>query len=101
MSFTFAELLDKYELDVRARGHSEGQIALMRLAISQFNAFLKLPIDIRLVTGDDYRRFIVDLRSRPARLGSGKESNRLLSGNTVNTYGRNVKTFLPGYMQWK
>jgi len=93
MGFTFTELLDKYELDVRARGFSDKQIALMRLAIRQFDAFLKSPIDIRLVAADDYRRFIVDLRSRHARLGSGRESNRLLSGNTVNTYGRNVKTF--------
>jgi len=49
--------------------------------------------DAQDVTGDDYRRFVVELRSRRARHGSGKESEHYLSGTTVHTYGRVVKTF--------
>ncbi|MCJ7547806.1 MAG: tyrosine-type recombinase/integrase [Deltaproteobacteria bacterium] len=93
MSRTFAELLDQYELYARARGFSGEQVDLTRLSVSLFAQFLETSGDAQDVTGDDYRRFVVDLRSRRARHGSGKESEHYLSGTTVHTYGRVVKTF--------
>ncbi len=93
MSRTFAELLDQYELDTRARGLSNDQIDLTRFAVGLFARFLGTTGDTQGVTADDYRRFVVDLRSRRARQSSGKESDHNLSGTTVNTYGRVVKTF--------
>ena len=93
MSRTFAELFDQYELYARARGFSGDQIDLTRLAVGLFAQFLETTGDAKDVTADDYRRFVVDLRSRRARLGSGKESDHYLSGTTVHTYSRVVKTF--------
>ena len=93
MSRTFTELLDQYELDTRARGLSKDQIDLTRFAVGLFARFLGSTCDAQNVTADDYRRFVVDLRSRKARRSSGKDSDHNLSGTTVNTYGRVVKTF--------
>ena len=93
MTPTFAELLDRYDLYARARGFSNDQINLTRFAVGLFAQFLETTGDAQNVTGDDFRRFVVDLRSRRARRSSGKESEHLLSGTTVNTYSRVVKTF--------
>lgn len=93
MGRTFTELFDQYELDAQARGLSNDQINLTRFAVGLFIQFIGTTGDPQDVTADDYRRFVVDLRNRRARQSSGKESARNLSGTTVNTYARVVKTF--------
>jgi integrase/recombinase XerC len=90
---TIEEVLKSYELYARAAGFSPSRIGQMRSCVGLFDQFLHGIKDIRKVTADDFRRFLANLRDRPAWQGLNNEKARHLSGTTITTYGRAVKTF--------
>ena len=60
------DLLDQYELYARATGFSNAHIEQTRLCVGLFDKFLGGIRDIKVVTADDFLRFLADLRERPA-----------------------------------
>ena len=87
------KLLEHYELYARAAGFSQSQINNVRMCLGLFDRFLGGIKDIGEVTKDDFRRFLADLRTRPVWQGLRTEKQRNLSGTTINTYARTIKTF--------
>ncbi|MFC1952780.1 tyrosine-type recombinase/integrase [Chloroflexota bacterium] len=87
------KLLEHYELYARAAGFSQSQINNVRMCLGLFDRFLGGIEDIGEVATDDFRRFLADLRTRPAWQGLITEKQRNLSNSTINTYARTVKTF--------
>jgi site-specific recombinase XerD len=87
------ELLDRYELYARARGFSPASIGHVRRCVGFFDDFLQGNTDAGKVTADDFRRFLSDLRERPAWGGLKGEKGHRLSGTSQNTYARAVKAF--------
>ncbi len=93
MGRTTKTLLESYELYARATGFSQARIDQMRTTVGLLDQFLDGIKDIREVTADDFRRFLADLRDRPAWRGLKTEQAHRLSGTSITTYGRAVKTF--------
>jgi integrase/recombinase XerC len=87
------KLLDHYTLYAKAAGFSQAQINNVRTSLRLFDRFLGGITDIGKVTVDDFRRFIADIRTRPAWQGLKTEKQRNLSTATINTYARTIKTF--------
>ena len=90
------KLLEQYELYARAAGFSQSQINNVRMCLRLFDRFLGGIRDVGEVTADDFRRFLADLRTRPVWQGLRTEKQRNLSGITISTYARTIKTFF----QW-
>ena len=88
-----AELLDRYEFYARASGFSDSQVSNMRTRVGLFDRFLGGIKDIKGVTAADFRRFLADLRDRPLWQGLVTEQQGKLSGTSINSYARAVKTF--------
>jgi site-specific recombinase XerD len=87
------ELLDRYELYAKAAGFSDAQISHMRRCVGYFDRFLGGIKDPAAIKPDDFRLFLADLRTRHPWRGLKTEQARLLSGTTINTYARAIKTF--------
>ena len=49
--------------------------------------------DVSQVTADDLRRFIVALKQKPVVTGKKEQSGKKLSGTSINTYVRAIKSF--------
>jgi integrase/recombinase XerD len=93
MGRAIEELLDQYELYARAAGFSNAQVTLMRMCVGLFDRFLGGIKNIKEITAADFRHFLADLRDRPVWQDLKTEKPRRLSGTSINTYARSVKTF--------
>lgn len=87
------EIFALYALESVARGYTSKTISHTEASVRYFVHYLGGVEDISKVTGDDFRRFLVDLRGRNAWEGLSFEKERKLSGNTINTYSRAIKAF--------
>jgi len=87
------ELLERYEIDARARGYSLRTIAHVKRCVGFFADFLGGVPDVSRVSGNDLRRYFSSLRDKPVRHGSAHEKERKLSPTSINTYARAVKSF--------
>lgn len=90
------EIFAQYEMDAVARGYTSKTISHTEASVRYFVQYLGGVEDISKVTGDDFRRFLVDLRGRNTWEGLSFEKERKLSGNTINTYSRAIKASLFG-----
>jgi len=89
----FKEALDRYELDARARGISQSNITHVKGIVVLFIGFLGTVDDVRRIGADDFRRYLASLRDRHAWQGSAKQSQNKLTGTSINTYARAIKSF--------
>jgi hypothetical protein len=74
------QLLPKYVLDAKAQGMTDKSIAHVRLAVKLFAEFLGDIPDIRQVTDDDLRRFVVALQQETKWVGLPQDKGQKLSG---------------------
>jgi site-specific recombinase XerD len=86
-------LLPKYVLDAKAQGMTDKSIAHVRLAVKLFAEFLGDIPDVRQVTDDDLRRFVVALQQKTKWVGLPQDKGQKLSGTSINTYVRGVKRY--------
>jgi site-specific recombinase XerD len=89
----FKEALGRYELDARARGISQSNITHVKGIVVLFIGFLGTVDDVRRIGADDFRRYLASLRDRHAWEGSAKQSQNKLTGTSINTYARAIKSF--------
>ena len=54
-------MLERYELSSRALGYSQSTITIVKISAGKFDAFLGGIPDVRKVSADDFRRFLVFL----------------------------------------
>ena len=87
------DIFERYEMDFRARGYSEKTIVHNEASVRYFLRYLGNAKGINEITGDDFRRFLGALRGRNAWEGLSLEKERKLSGTTINTYSRAIKSF--------
>ena len=89
-------LFKRYALHARALGYSPKTVVHVQQPVSSFANFLSGVPDVKSVTADDPREYIVGLHSRPRWEGQSQEKDdRLLSATSVNTYVRGIKSFWP------
>ena len=93
MTKSIDTLLARYRLAARAEGLSEKTIEHINLSVGLFNRFLDGVTDVQKVEADDLKRFIVALRQRSKWPNMPQNKGGSLSGTTVNTYTRGVKSF--------
>jgi site-specific recombinase XerD len=87
-------LLTKYSLNAKAEGLSQQTITHVKRAVGFFDQFLGGIPDVRKVSADDLRRFIVALQQKPRWAGGPQKSNgQSISGTSINTYCRAIKSF--------
>ncbi|MFC1912130.1 tyrosine-type recombinase/integrase [Chloroflexota bacterium] len=84
-------LMDRYSLAARAAGLSERTVVHNRGAVGYLAAFLGGISDVRKVTADDLRHFIVHLRGQTKWRGTPQANGQKLSDTTINTYVRAIK----------
>jgi site-specific recombinase XerD len=89
----FKEALDRYELDAHARGITRSNITHVKGIVVLFIGFLGTVDDVRRIGADDFRRYLASLRDRHAWQGSAKQSQNKLTGTSINTYARAIKSF--------
>jgi len=87
------DIMDRYDLDSRARGYSEKTISHVKASVRYFSQYLGDIEDVNIVTGDDFRRFLVALRERNTWEGLSFAEERKLSATTINTDSRGIKSF--------
>ncbi|MFC1904563.1 tyrosine-type recombinase/integrase [Chloroflexota bacterium] len=87
------DIFERYEMDFRARGYSEKTIIHNEASVRYFIGYLGNAKGISEISGDDFRRFLGALRGRNAWEGLSLEKERKLSGTTINTYSRAIKSF--------
>jgi len=85
--------LDRYMLDARAQNFSPKTVDKMELGLRLFDDFIGGVTDVRRVTGDDLRRFILHLQKRTRWPGRKQGDQRPLADETIKTYARVVKEF--------
>jgi integrase/recombinase XerD len=85
--------IDHYTLDARAQNCSPKTLAKIELGLRLFNDFMGGISDVRRVTGDDLRRYILDLQKRTRWQGREQADQSRLADETVRTYARVVKEF--------
>jgi site-specific recombinase XerD len=86
-------LFHRYELSRLAQGHSPRSVAYTKSVVGYFGNFLGGIADVRKVTGDDLRRYMVYLRERTKWLGHPQAYKMKLSETTIIDYVRTIKTF--------
>ncbi|MFC2066752.1 tyrosine-type recombinase/integrase [Chloroflexota bacterium] len=89
-------LLERYSLDVRAKGGSEDTIQHTTMVLKFFSDFMGGVDDVTKLCGDDLRRFIVYLRQKKKWSGLPHVKDEKLSATTINTYVRALK----GFFNW-
>jgi hypothetical protein len=88
-------LLNQYRLSARAEGLSPKTIDHVCRVVGFFEDFLGGIDDVRKVSADDLRRFIVALQLRPRYSGIRQGDGRSLSATSINTYARWDKKEIP------
>jgi site-specific recombinase XerD len=86
-------LLTRYGLSARAEGLSPKTVSHVRLGVRLFDDFLGGIPDVRKVSADDLRRFIIALQQRPKWQGMRQSNGQNISPTAINTYTRAVKSF--------
>ena len=89
-------LLQRYSLDVRAKGGSEETIQHTTMVIKFFTDFIGGIDDVTKLEGDDLKRFIVYLRQKKKWSGLPHVKDEKLSATAINTYVRALK----GFFNW-
>ncbi len=89
--FSIQNMLDRYELLARSRGHSQQTITITRISAGKFDDFMDGIPDIRKVKDDDLRRFIVSLQDNTGYQGTPRDKGKKLSPTSTNTYVRMIK----------
>jgi len=92
MNPTFAEALDRWELQAKALGYDLHYILHIRRCVGYFDTFLKGEKSVNNITADDFRHFQINLQERLAWFGK-KGGNKQLSRTSMNTYQRGLKAF--------
>jgi len=87
------EALDRYELDARASGISKSNIIHVKGRVSAFVGFLGDVDNVLGIGADDFRRYLSSLRDRLAWEGSTKQSDKIITGTSIATYARAIKSF--------
>jgi site-specific recombinase XerD len=93
---SIANLLQRYSLDVRARGGSEETIQHTVMVMKFFTDFMGGIDDVTELEADDLRRFIVYLRQKKKWSGLPHVKDEKLGATAVNTYVRALK----GFFNW-
>ena len=83
----------KYRLYADAQGLSPKTISHTSRCVGFFDSFMGGIHDISQVTADDLRRFIVALKQKPVVSGKKEQYGKQLSGTSINTYVRAIKSF--------
>jgi integrase/recombinase XerD len=86
-------LVNRFELNTRAAGMSPQTVAHVKRVIGFFKIFMGDISDVRQVTADDLKRFIIALQERRRWQGLPQDKGKSLSGTTINTYVRAIKSF--------
>ncbi len=89
-------LLQRYSLDVRARGGSEETIQHTTMVMKFFTDFIGGIDDVTELEADDLKRFIVYLRQKKKWSGLPHVKDEKLGAIAVNTYTRALK----GFFNW-
>ncbi|MFC1945127.1 tyrosine-type recombinase/integrase [Chloroflexota bacterium] len=89
-------LIQRYSLDVRAKGGSEETIQHTTMVLKFFTDFMDGIDDVTELEGDDLKRFIVHLRQRNKWSGLPYARDERLGGTAINTYVRALK----GFFRW-
>jgi site-specific recombinase XerD len=74
-------------VDARAQNFSSKTVEKMQLGLKLFNNFMGGIPDVRQVTDDDLRRFILTLQQKTQR----QASQHRLADETIRTYAQVVK----------
>ncbi|MFC1929058.1 tyrosine-type recombinase/integrase [Chloroflexota bacterium] len=86
-------MLTRYELIARAEGLSQKTIDHVKLGVKFFNEFLGGINDVRKVSPDDLRQFIVASQQKLKWAGTPQQSEQKISDTAINTYVRGIKSF--------
>ncbi len=89
-------MLQRYSLDVRARGGSEETIQHTVMVMKFFTDFMGGVDDVTELEADDLRHFIVYLRQKKKWSGLPHVKDEKLGATAVNTYVRALK----GFFNW-
>jgi hypothetical protein len=80
-------------VDARAQNFSSKTVEKMQLGLKLFDNFMGGIPDVRRVTGDDLRRFILALQQKTRWQGRRQADQRRLADETIRTYAQ-VMTFV-------
>jgi len=86
-------LLTRYTLAARAEGKSAKTVRAVKLAVGLFDTFLGQVDDVKKLTADDLRRFILALQQRKKWQGRAQQKEQALGATSINTYVRSIKSF--------
>jgi site-specific recombinase XerD len=86
-------LLNRYALTAKSEGKSPATIEHTTRVVKFFTEFLGGIADVRTVTGDDLRRFILALQQKDKWSGLVQAKPQKITGTSVNTYIRGIKAF--------
>ena len=86
-------LLNRYALAAKAEGKSRATIEHTTRVVGFFTDFLGGISDVRSVKSDDLRRFALTLQQKDKWSGRAQAKPQKITGTSVNTYVRGVKTF--------
>jgi site-specific recombinase XerD len=92
---TLSDALTAYRISARAEGKSPKTIEWITCSLGYFREFLGGDPDIRAITGDDLKRFIIAFqqRSKYAKHRYVKPHKEALSPQSIQTYARAVRAF--------
>ena len=97
---TLAEALAAYRICAQAEGKSPETVRWVMSSVTYFSEFLGPEgQDINSITGNDLRRFIIELQQRPKFLKHPKTRTQPtnLSDQSIQTYARAIRAFF-GYL---
>jgi len=97
---TLADALAAYRIFAQAEGKSPKTVLWIMSAVTYFSEFMGQDgQDIEAITGNDLRRFIIELRQRPKFLRHpyNRPQSSKLSEQSIETYARAVRAFF-GYL---
>ena len=86
-------LLARYSLSVKSAGLSDQTVDHTRRSVGFFDEFLGGVPDVRRVTANDLRRFIVGLQAKPKWAGQPQQNGQRISPTSINSYVRAIKSF--------
>ncbi len=89
-------MLQRYSLDVRAKGGSEETIQHTTMVMKFFTDFMGGIDDVTKLEADDLKRFIVYLRQKKKWSGLPHVKDEKLGATAINTYVRALK----GFFNW-
>jgi site-specific recombinase XerD len=96
---TLSDALAAYRICAKAEGKSPDTVTWVTGSVGYFRDFMGADQDIKTITGNDLRRFIIALqdRNRYCKHPCIKPRNEPLSAQSIETYARAVRAFF-GYL---